>query len=227
MRIALAAILLLAQTAMTPFHAQIDHLVVAIRSLDEGVAAFEKMAGVKPVAGGQHPGRGTENALVSLGNGTYLEIIAPQKGATLGPQDRPMRDLAGLTVIAWAVSVADVQEARARLEKAGAVPSPTNPGSRVTPSGATLEWSTFGLLSPEVDVAPFFIHWGAATKHPSTTSPRGCTLSRLEIHDPAAASLSRALDALGVQHATVSSGPTAIIATLACPAGRVTLRTAE
>jgi len=226
MRALAVAILLLAQTAM-PFHAQVDHIVVAIRSLDEGVAAFQKLTGVKPVAGGTHPGRGTENALVSLGDGRYLEIIAPQKGAELGPQDRPMRDLTGLTIIAWAVSVSDAQDARARLQKAGATPSPITPGARVTPAGATLEWSTFGLMSPGIDVAPFFIHWSAATAHPSTTSPTGCTLSRLAVQDPAGADLTRALGALGVQRVDVTAGPSAITATLACPSGPVTLRTSD
>src|SRR4051812_46489247 len=54
--------------------AQFDHLVVAIRSLPESMAEFERTTGVKPVVGGTHPGRGTENALVSLGGGKYLEI---------------------------------------------------------------------------------------------------------------------------------------------------------
>lgn len=212
------------QPAISP-RAQIDHFVVAIRSLDEGTAAFETLTGVRPARGGQHPRRGTENALVSLGNGMYLEIIAPQKGAALDPADAPMRELTELTVIGWAVGVSDVQDARARLQKADATPSPVSPGSRVTPGGATLEWSTFGLLSPQLDIAPFFIHWNAGTAHPSTTSPTGCTLSRLVVQDPAAAALTRVLAALGVEGVAVSTGPTAIAVTLACPSGVVTLRT--
>src|SRR5688572_3845719 len=67
--------------------AQFDHLVIAVRSLEEGVAEFERLTGIKAGPGGRHPGRGTENALVSLGGGKYLEIIAPQAGATLSPRD--------------------------------------------------------------------------------------------------------------------------------------------
>ena len=60
------------------------HLVVGVRSLPEGIAEFEQLTGIKAAVGGKHPGRGTENALVSLGEGRYLEIIAPQAGAKAG-----------------------------------------------------------------------------------------------------------------------------------------------
>src|SRR5687768_18558203 len=71
--------------------AQFDHLVVAVRSLEEGVAEFERLTGIKAGVGGKHPGRGTENALVSFGGGKYLEILAPQAGAALSPRDEGMR----------------------------------------------------------------------------------------------------------------------------------------
>ena len=67
--------------AAVDLHAHMDHLMVAIRSLPDGIAEFERMTGIKAVVGGKHPGRGTENALVSLGDGSYLEIIAPQADA--------------------------------------------------------------------------------------------------------------------------------------------------
>ena len=52
--------------------AQVDHILLGIDDLDRGMEQFEKLTGVRPVYGGKHP-RGTHNALVSLGNGTYLE----------------------------------------------------------------------------------------------------------------------------------------------------------
>jgi hypothetical protein len=53
----------------------IDHILLGIDDLDRGMDLFEQRSGVRPVQGGKHPG-GTHNALVSLGDGTYLEIIA-------------------------------------------------------------------------------------------------------------------------------------------------------
>lgn len=206
-------------------HAQIDHLVVAIRSLPEGIAEFERLTGITAVVGGRHPDRGTENALVSFGGGKYLEIIAPQAGATLQPRDERMRALDRLRIIRWAVSVSDGDEGATALRAAGFAVQPPQPGSRVTPSGERLEWSTFDLVDPSVSSAPFFIHWHPSTKHPSTTAPGGCTLSQLVLQDPGSDRLSAALAALGVEGVTYAKGASRIEAMLACGSRTTTLTT--
>ena len=207
-----------------PMRAQVDHLVVAIRSLPEGVAEFERLLGVKATVGGKHPGRGTENALVSLGGGTYLEIIAPQEGATLSPMDEPMRGLDRLRIIGWAVSVSDVGAAASALKAAGFATTPPQPGSRVTPAGETLQWTTLGLAD-RFAVAPFFINWSPSTKHPSTTSTGGCELARLTISDPQHANLSSALSAIHVTRVLYADGAPRIEAALRCGTRTATLTT--
>jgi Glyoxalase-like domain len=71
----------------------LDHILLGVPDLDAGVTAFEQATGVTPLRGGKRPSRGTENALVSLGNGSYLEIIAPQRGTDVsrlhGASQRP------------------------------------------------------------------------------------------------------------------------------------------
>ena len=213
-----------AQSNMTP-QAQFDHLVVAIRSLPEGIAEFESLTGIKAGVGGKHPGRGTENALVSLGGGRYVEIIAPQAGATLSPRDEAMRQLDHLKVINWAVSVSDVEEGLKALRAGGFAVQLPQPGSRVTPSGERLEWTTFGLADPSLPLAPFFIRWSPGTKHPSTTAPGGCTLAGLTVQDAASDRLAAALNALGVGGVTYAKGPMRIEARLTCGDKSVTLTT--
>jgi hypothetical protein len=205
--------------------AQFDHLVVAIRSLPEGIAEFEALTGLRAGIGGTHPDRGTENALVSFGGGKYLEIIAPQAGAQLASRDEAMRSLERLRIINWAISVSSVEDAVATLRSAGFAATPPQPGSRVTPAGERLEWTTFGLADRGIAVAPFFIHWRAGTKHPATTAPGGCDLATLTVTDPASVRLSTALGSLGVAGVSYVKGATRIEATLKCGRRTATLVT--
>ncbi len=55
----------------------LDHLTVAALTLEEGVAHVERQLGVAVPPGGAHPLMGTHNHLMQLGDGIFLEIIAP------------------------------------------------------------------------------------------------------------------------------------------------------
>lgn len=57
--------------------AEIDHIVLGARTLEEGAAHVERVLGVKCQPGGVHEGAGTHNMLLGLGPDCYLEVIAP------------------------------------------------------------------------------------------------------------------------------------------------------
>ena len=66
---------------------ELDHLVVAARTLEEGAAWLESRLGVAPAGGGKHVAMGTHNRLLSLGPDAYLELIAVDPQAP--PPGRP------------------------------------------------------------------------------------------------------------------------------------------
>lgn len=68
--------------------AEIDHIVIGARTLEEGAAFLERELGVKAQPGGKHEGAGTHNILLGLGPDAYLEVIAPDPSQPDPPQPR-------------------------------------------------------------------------------------------------------------------------------------------
>lgn len=59
----------------------IDHVVLLAAELEPAIRGFEQV-GFSVVRGGIHPVWGTENALISLADGFYLELLAPRPHST-------------------------------------------------------------------------------------------------------------------------------------------------
>ena len=54
----------------------LDHLVVPVDAVDRAQAAWRE-AGHDVRPGGRHEGAPTENALIPVGDGTYIELLGP------------------------------------------------------------------------------------------------------------------------------------------------------
>jgi hypothetical protein len=180
------------------------------------------MTGVRPMYGGKHP-TGTHNALVSLGDQTYIEIIAVQPGAPPPDWLPSLADLEDLTPVGWAVTADDGPALRRDLVAAGFVLTENKPGERTTPSGATLHWETFRLAG-DIKQMPFFIVWAPETRHPSATSPSGCRLQRFAIASPQSDQLNRLRSALDLPIDVSNSPNAAMTLELRCPKGTVTFK---
>jgi hypothetical protein len=204
---------------------QIDHIILSIGDLERGIADFERMTGVRPVAGGVHPGRGTQNALASLGDGRYIEILAPDPKQPNPPD--PMPGLAAtrtLTPSGWALGTTDTFALQARLNGREIETTGNMPGSRALPDGSRLEWSTFGVATPNHRWMPFFIKWADPAKQPSRTAPGGCRLESIQIEDPNPDALTHVLATAGVQVPIAKSANSRMTVVLQCPKGTVTFR---
>ena len=198
----------------------IDHLILGIDDLDKGMAEFAARTGVKPIKGGVHPGRGTQNALVSLGSGRYIEIMAPSREPGTPTDARTLPTT--LTPVGWALHTSELPGVVGALRGAAFMMSDIQPGARARPDGVKLTWQTAGVSGTSLEGAPFFIQWGAGTPHPSGDAPAGCTLDKVTLAEPDPAPLARFMRAVRVE-ATVTKGVArALTVTLACPMGKVT-----
>ena len=200
----------------------LDHFVVAIDDLDAGSSTFEELTGVRPVYGGDHPSLGTHNALVSLGPGLYLEILAQRPGATLDPMVRDVGSYDTLMPFLWAVATDDIGHLHDVVTAEGFAANEPSPGARVTMDGDTLRWSMFTLREDAPANAPFFIEWEKGARHPSSNAPTGCSLSSLTLASPDREDVQRLLKAMGLKE-IVTSGPRRMEISLQTPRGVITL----
>jgi hypothetical protein len=208
-----------------PADARIDHVIVGVSDLEQGVRELERLSGTRPAIGGVHPGRGTRNALLSLGDGVYLELIAPNRAEPIDSAEiRELKGFTRLKPLGWAVRVTDLAGMLATMRRHGIAPSPLEPGSRMRPDGTLLKWATFGLADLDHPLVPFFIRWEDMQLHPSRTSPGGCRLVSLRLFDPRPNELARVVRDLHLD-VPIEQGPNSQMELkLFCATGEVVLQ---
>ena len=204
----------------------LDHLVYAVPDLDEAIEALAERLGVRPARGGSHPGGGTHNALLALGDDRYLELIAPDPAHAppSGPRSFNLDRAPGPQLRTWALKAPDIEARIEAARAAGYDPGPAEAGSRARPDGTLLEWrlTRSGRMAGD-GLVPFLIDWGRAA-HPARSAPSGCTLVSLRAEHPDPPSVERLLAAIGVALDVTLGVEPALIAALDTPNGRVELR---
>jgi hypothetical protein len=203
--------------------AMLDHILLGCAILSSGIDLVEKRTGVRAAFGGVHPGRGTENALLSLGERHYLEIIALDPLQSDAPDHYGVAKLIEPRLVGWAAHPGDLNLFANRLREADIAFDGPNPGSRKRPDGRLLQWKTLNLKDDHAGLLPFFIEWGADTIHPSADSPAGCRIVRFEIATPEPEQLNKTLAILGLDVKIVKAGYAQLRATIAGPKGELVL----
>ena len=218
--------------------ADIDHLVYGVPELSAGVARIAELLGVTAGRGGSHEGRGSHNALLSLGETAYLEIIAPDPAQPRprGPRPFGLDTLVSPRLITFAVHATPGSTpppdggARERLEQwrahaaaHGYATGPVAAMSRRRPDGSLLEWHLCQQpVPPFGGSVPFLIDWGAADS-PASSAPPGCRLLNLEVRSPDPEAVAAALRALGVSVRVRRAERPGLCAAIATPNGTVEL----
>ena len=165
----------------------IDHFVYAVPDLDASVDWFEEKLGVRPRMGGKHAQEGTQNAILNVGNGCYLEILAIDPGNTAKNADRWM----GVDLITkprltrWCLKSSDLVRDSRTLKKYDPAMGVIQAGCRRTVSGKVLSWEMARPLpTPEVDIVPFMTDWDRSESHPTDDLPEISTLLDVTLKHP-------------------------------------------
>jgi hypothetical protein len=227
---------------------QIDHLVVAAQSLQQGIEWCESVLGVTPAAGGEHEKYGTHNRLLKIATPSfpmaYLEIIAINPDAVIEKKPPPTRwfDLDSKALqaelaksprlIHFVANTISVQDARHAWKAQNIDRGPIIHASRKTPKGL-LQWQI--TVRPDGDrlfngTLPTLIQWGKSEAadpmqlHPRNNLPRSkVSLKSLTVSHPSAQKIQAAYEAIQLETIQVTDGPANLIATLQTPKGLVTL----
>jgi Glyoxalase-like domain len=156
---------------------QLDHVLIAVQDLAAATQGFESRYGLEATGGGRHPGWGTANRIVPLGD-AYVELVAVVDDGEAATSAFGKWVAGGATaagrLLGWAVRTDDLDSVAQRLGLA------VSSGSR-----DALRWRLAGL---EEAVAkpplPFFIAWAPGTALPGRAAPVDIPVARLVLQGP-------------------------------------------
>jgi hypothetical protein len=142
---------------------EIDHLLIRVSDLDGAARTLDAEHGLASVPGGRHPGWGTANRIVPLGE-IYLELV------TVVGEREAAGSLFGRWVLeappgpmGWCVRPSSIEAVAERLDLTA------DAGSRATASGELLTWRYAGFEQAAAEPAlPFFIEWGDPALFPGS-----------------------------------------------------------
>lgn len=143
---------------------ELDHVLIAVTDLAGAARELEAQLGLVSIEGGRHPGWGTANRIVPLGD-TYLELIAVIDEAEAAESAFGRWVAGGASEVGrplgWAVRTHALDDIAGRLGL------PVSAGSRVTFGGEVLRWRSAGIEQAAAEPSlPFFIEWAPEAPFP-------------------------------------------------------------
>jgi hypothetical protein len=153
----------------------IDHIVIAVRDPDAAAERITAEVGLAADGGGRHPGRGTFNRLIWLGD-SYLELMGIDdpvlaRGRGIGAGALALLERGEEGVSSFAIATDDIAADVRALRRHGSPYADPTPGERQRPDGEVVRWQT---ALPDVsgeNGLPFLIEhryegaeWGAEAR---------------------------------------------------------------
>jgi len=163
---------------------ELDHVLIAVTDLAAAARELEARYGLASIEGGRHPGWGTANRIVPLGE-SYLELVgvvdaAEAAQSAFGRWVAAAPAKPGGRPFGWVVRTDELDDVARRLGLT------VEAGSRAAPSGQLVRWRSAGIEQAAAEsLLPFFIEWGQGTPLPgraAVTHPAGSVaITRLEL----------------------------------------------
>lgn len=156
---------------------ELDHVVLAVRDLEDAARRIEHEHGLASYPGGRHTRGGTANRIVPLGT-QYVELmalVAPEEAAGWGLL---VRELAagGDSPCLWCVRTREIGAVADRLGLE------VVPWSRTLPDGSELAWRLAGAEQAAVEPSlPFFIEWDDLERHPGRIGAQPGQIAWVEV----------------------------------------------
>ena len=131
----------------------IDHIVIVVRDLEAAIKSYEQL-GFTVVPGGRHP-IATYNALISLSDGSYIELIAFYEANSNHRWWAPLQK--GECLVDFCMQTDDLLRDTAAFRSAGVNIDNPQPLTRTRPDGYQLRWLLSIPRGWHRGVAPFLI----------------------------------------------------------------------
>jgi Glyoxalase-like domain len=143
---------------------ELDHVLIAVSDLAAAAREIEARHGLASIEGGRHPGWGTANRIVPLGE-TYLELVAvvDESEAAQSPFGRWVAGVHPKLAqpLGWAVRTHQLDDVARRLGLT------VEAGSRAGRDGQLVRWRLTGIEQAAAEPSlPFFIEWAHGTSLP-------------------------------------------------------------
>lgn len=149
----------------------IDHIVIAVRSLERAIAAYRNL-GFTVVVGGKHP-YGSYNALIGFADGSYIELLGFYEDSPAHPWWTLLHERGG-GLIDFCMATDDIRSDLAAFRSHGVDCGELTDGGRARPDGYQVRWINNKVGGAWQGLIPFIIE---------DLTPREERLPRETVHE--------------------------------------------